>query len=285
MRLWNATAGAHIATLKGHSDLVGEMAFSPDGSRLVSGSSDHTLRLWDVRSGAHLATLEGHEHSVKYVGFSPDGSRLVSAFGDSTLRLWDGVSGVHIATLRGHFYPADCVAFSPDGSRLASGGSKDPTLRLWDAMSGAHIVTREFHSRSVTSVAFSPDGLWLASGSKYHPLQIGDDMSGSHGPTVQLWDGMSGAHITALDGHSDQITSLAFSSDSHTLISRTRFGSLHMGFDIRESSSLGLRVTCSGLPTYSRLEFPYVVCGWPLDTGTTLTGRSRDTYLLHPYPL
>ena len=128
--MWDGVSGDHIATLEGHTDYVNDVVFSPDGSRLASGSYDHTVRLWDGVSDDHIATLEGHTDYVRSVVFSPDGSRLASGSYDETVRLWDGVTGAHIATLAGHTADVNSVVFSPDGSRLAS-GSDDRTVRLW----------------------------------------------------------------------------------------------------------------------------------------------------------
>jgi WD40 repeat protein len=51
LKLWDAQTGQEILTLKGHSDRVWSVAFSPDGKRIVSGSVDETLKLWDSQTG------------------------------------------------------------------------------------------------------------------------------------------------------------------------------------------------------------------------------------------
>jgi hypothetical protein len=113
---------------------VYSVAFSPDGTRIVSGSDDDTLRLWDAATG-HLIgpPITGHTDAVNCVAFSPDGERIISGSGDKTVRLWDSVTGQSIgAPLTGHTEWVYSVAFSPDGTRIVS-GSWDQTLRMWDA--------------------------------------------------------------------------------------------------------------------------------------------------------
>ena len=61
-------------------------AYSPDGTRIVSGSEDKTLKVWDARTGQDLLTLKGHTGSVSSVAYSPDGSQIASAARTGRLR-------------------------------------------------------------------------------------------------------------------------------------------------------------------------------------------------------
>jgi tetratricopeptide (TPR) repeat protein len=65
------------------------VAFSPDGTRLASGSDDNTVKVWDVASGKEIAAFEGSFGSVMSVAFSPDGTRLASGSDDNSVKLWD----------------------------------------------------------------------------------------------------------------------------------------------------------------------------------------------------
>src|SRR5712672_2329930 len=160
----------------GHSNVVSSVAFSPDGSRIVSGSWDNTIRLWDAETGDAIGNpLEGHSKPVNSVGFSPDGSRIVSGSFDNTIRLWDAETGNAIGKpLEGHSSYVYSVAFSPDGSRIVS-GSSDNTIRLWDAETGDAIgKPLEGHSSYVNSVPRSPDGSRIVSGSEDNTIRLWD---------------------------------------------------------------------------------------------------------------
>jgi hypothetical protein len=151
-----------LLTLEGHGDEVRAVAYSPDGSRIASGSSDKTIKVWDARTGQDLLTLRGHASVVSAVAYGPDGSRLASASHDGTLIVWDARAGVDLLTLRGHKGGVLAVAFSPDGERLASGGM-DGVLKVWDPPAEQERLRLVKHLSAVTQVAFSPGGRRLLS--------------------------------------------------------------------------------------------------------------------------
>ncbi len=162
--------------LRGHTSEVIAVAFSPDGSRIVSGSKDNTLILWDAKSGKPIdEPMRKHAGLVYAVAFSPDVSRIVSGSWDNTLILWDAQSGKPIGDpMRGHTGNVNAVAFSPDGSRIVS-GSNDSTLILWDVKSSKPIgEPMKGHKDWVHAVAFSPDGSRIVSGSSDDTLILWD---------------------------------------------------------------------------------------------------------------
>ena len=79
-----ALGSGQRSVFRGHSDRVFAVAYSPDGTRMVSGSGDNTVRLWDTASGSELKCFRGHTHWVRSVAFSPCGQRIASASLDST---------------------------------------------------------------------------------------------------------------------------------------------------------------------------------------------------------
>jgi len=90
VRILDAESGHEVVTpLTGHSHIVFSAAFSPDGTRLATGSFDKTVKLWDVASGQEVFTLKGHAAAVVSVGFSLDGRRVISADGLGTVRTCD----------------------------------------------------------------------------------------------------------------------------------------------------------------------------------------------------
>jgi len=235
-------------TLRGHHSIVLSVAFSPDGTRIASGSVDNTVIIWNAATGRVITTLHGHTHGVTGVAYSPDGKRLASASLDSTVILWNAETGEATFTLSGHASHVWSVAFSPDGKRIVSGSdSADKTLKIWNAETGQEELTILGHSGNVRAVAFSPDGHRIASGEGNGAVGIWDAetggeilsiaahaaavesvsfspdgkriASGSRDRTVKVWNAGTGRESLTLRGHSEDVTSVAFSPDGKRIAS------------------------------------------------------------------
>ena len=88
-----------IATLEGHSDSVTSLSFSPDGSRLASGSYNDTVILWDCATGVSIATIKGDPRSVHSLSCLHDGPQLPSMLAGTVLSHHDGDINVSFSTL------------------------------------------------------------------------------------------------------------------------------------------------------------------------------------------
>jgi WD40 repeat protein len=176
-----------VATLKGHTEIVYAVAFSPDGKSVLTGSFDKTLKLWETATGKEIKTFggpAGHQNLVLSVAFSSDGRTLASGAADNTAKLWDIQKTTASEPIKNfaHANLVDAVAFNPDGSQLAT-GSHDGIVRIWDVAKGEPLRQITAHAlpmlTQVYCVAWSPDGKQIVSGSLDHSLKLWDAATGT----------------------------------------------------------------------------------------------------------
>jgi WD40 repeat protein len=128
--LWDASTGTHLHTLTGHSSLVTDAEFSPNGLELVTVSDDHTGRIWSVRSGHLLGSpLVAHSLPVHFGSFSPDGHWIVTA-SQYTAGLWNARTSQLVSYLVGHTTTLTGASFSPRGDWVLT-GSEDGSARVY----------------------------------------------------------------------------------------------------------------------------------------------------------
>jgi eukaryotic-like serine/threonine-protein kinase len=195
--------GTLLCTYRGHTHRVHAVAWSPDGSRLASGSRDKTVQVWEATTGKLLCSLVGHTDQVHAVAWSPDGRRLASAGADGTVRVWEATTGRNALTYRSRGPVVHTLAWSPDGKRIASDSSM--MVEVWEALSANPLLIYRNHTYGVDAVAWSPDGKYLA--------------SGSTDQTVQVWDATTARTIFIHQGHMDEVNAVAWSPDGTYLAS------------------------------------------------------------------
>jgi WD40 repeat protein len=201
--LWDVPKRRLLDKLRGHSGEVHPVVFSPDGSKLGSGSEDTTVRMWDFATRQSIRNLKGHSRLVTALAFCFDGTSLLSSSADHTLRLWDLRTNNEPDILRGHIDGVNAVAFSPDDKMLASAGI-DRTVKLWDVSSGTNLATLTGHTGPVTAVTFSSDGNTLC--------------SCSLDQTIRFWNVRERQQVALLQCPTE-LASLALSADGRTLVS------------------------------------------------------------------
>ena len=202
--IWNPQTGEQIRKAwEGHTEDVMSVAFSGDGSRVVSTSLDGTLRQWDVGTGDPIGNvLQVHARSA---AFSHDGRRIIAGGGgvlwmlDTERNLLDGAQVGRLEK------SVSSLAFSPVGQRLVS-GSRDGTLRLWDSAT-LQLIDKpvKAHVLGVTSIALSLDGTRLVSGG---------------GGQIRLWNATTLQPI-GRPGKTDDhfVTTVAFSPNGKVIAS------------------------------------------------------------------
>jgi WD40 repeat protein len=165
--------------------------FSPDGRRLITGSSENRALISDVATGEKIALIratrlwsvraekeieidpETEAYSgigIRSAEFSPDGARVITAFSDATARIWDAWSGKEIAMLK-HKGEVETAAFSSDGTRLLT-ASWDGMARIWHAASGKQVGLIDGYKGRMLGAAFNADGTRVATAQEGEPARI-----------------------------------------------------------------------------------------------------------------
>ncbi|MHB1424443.1 MAG: WD40 domain-containing protein [Gemmataceae bacterium] len=202
-----------VAAMKGHTEPVYSVAFTPDGKHVVSGSGDSTLKVWDSASGKEIKSLgglAGDKKLVMSVSISPDGSLIASGGTDNTAKLWDFPSSAPLRALA-KSEGANVLAVSPDGSKLV-GGDKNGHVKIWNSADGKELFKLEGHRGPVSGLAFSGNGQLL--------ISCGDDK------TLRFWEPNNGRSLGVVGAHASAVRGLAVSPNNNAVYTVGADGSL-----------------------------------------------------------
>jgi len=205
-----------LTRLEGHKWEISCLEFSPEGSRLASGSWDKETRIWNLGSLDTAVTLSGlHEVPVTSLAwFKPDGSLLATGSSDTTIGLWNAITGEKLLVLKECFGWVLGTCFSIDGTFLGA-ASWDKMVRLWDPNTGSLLNTLRGHKAGVWSLDFHSERSVLC--------------SGSADGTVRLWDAKSNKCVAVLgeEAQTNSIYSVKWSPDNTTIASASADTKVH----------------------------------------------------------
>jgi WD40 repeat protein len=197
------------AAMRGHTNMINKLRFSPTGDKLFSASSDGYVRIWDQNGDLLDVLVIGPE--VDGIGISPDGFQLATVPFDGPVELWDLNENKKIIALGGYggFVTSDAV-FSPDGKYLAADLASG--LYIWRLSDGKSLWDDLKNSMAIT---FSPDGRYLAyalidDGSKIilsspDGTQIIRTLDEMQGPVWELFFSPDSSMLVATDGNEIRI--------------------------------------------------------------------------------
>jgi WD40 repeat protein len=163
--VWDVQSGAVVHHLTAHTAQIMDVAYSPDGLTIATGSADDNLHIWDAQTGEIINTLFNHRIlGALALDFSPDGQFIATAhfsdngdsFTDDTVRIRNVNTHELIHTFDGQMSALD---YSPDGQSLVMGGS---AIRVYDTQTGD--LLHEIASERIYNydVEFSPNGQFIA---------------------------------------------------------------------------------------------------------------------------
>lgn len=276
VEIWNAETREIVTRLDTRLGYQGDLEFSLDGSRLVTGSFDHrTVQVWDTQTFELLQTIRT-EHAIRQLSITPGNETVVSSHFDynndqSFISLVNLASGdVRTIGSMGHLY---AIAVRPDG-RVLAGSSEDSEMLFWDLRTGKSLSS--WRCPFMTSgIAFSPDGQQMAVSGNNRSVEIrntetGETLhtwrnlkgvvmklefhpngrllaGGSGATTVHLFDTETGEQLLDIRGHESPVVDVGFRPGTHLIASAEQNGIIKE-WDFRSEPETNLTVESHWVP-------------------------------------
>jgi WD40 repeat protein/serine/threonine protein kinase len=170
---WNFE-GQEIREPMEHVCMAPAVAFSPDGTKLLTGHWDYKARLWDLATPDKPVVLE-QQGPVLCVGFSPDGQTLLTGSANASVQLWD-LNGKRLGPPLRQGHQVMAAEFSTNGKSLivvVNGNS----ARLWDLSAIDHARRTQVQPSGFFPLAFSPDRKTILTRDAEYTIQLRDAAS------------------------------------------------------------------------------------------------------------
>ncbi|KAG0678652.1 U3 snoRNP protein [Pichia californica] len=210
---------SYILRQQGHFDSMNALAYSPDGSRIVTASDDGKIKIWDIVSGFCLATFDEHQSSVTGVVFAKKGQVMFSSSLDGTVRAWDLIRfrnfRTFTSTSRIQF---SSVAVDPSGEIVVAGSLDNFDIQVWSVQTSQLLDQLSGHEGPISNLSFG-----LEANAKL--------ASASWDKTVRIWDIFARSQTSEPFDLTSECLSLSMRPDSKEFAVSTMDGKITF-FDI-----------------------------------------------------
>jgi periodic tryptophan protein 2 len=197
--VWEWQSESYILRQQGHFDSMNCIAFTHDGSKVVTGSDDGKIKVWDTTSSHCIVTFADHTSGVTALEVPRMKRNVVfSASLDGTVRVYDLVRYRNFRTFTApDRLQFNCLAVDTSGEVVAAGSLDSFDIHLWSVQTGQLLDRLSGHEGPISAVAFAPQSSLL--------------VSASWDKTIRVWD---------VFGRSAQVEPLQMTSDVQALAVR-----------------------------------------------------------------
>ncbi|KAK3821479.1 MAG: hypothetical protein J3Q66DRAFT_386314 [Benniella sp.] len=185
LKIWDVKTGECKQTLTGHTNSIGNIAFSPDGNQMASEGWED-VRLWDLKTGECSHVLS-HGIGIQCVVYSPDGHHVASSCQYAITKLWDVKTGECYRTLTD---ARGSVVYSPKGNFILS-GSFHSDMRLFDAKTGECRWKQNLSGADLRGVG-DVEQHQRTAGIGWIPSEVDTFITGTHDGSVRVWEVIEG---------------------------------------------------------------------------------------------
>ena len=211
--VWEHASESHILKQSSHLDTMTTLAYSPDSTRIITGSDDGLIKIWDVHSGFHIATFTEHSSAITSSQYSKRGSILFTSSLDGSIRAWDMLRYRNFRTFTAPTRLSFTdLAIDPSAEIVCAASHDSFDILLWNVQTGQLLDRLSGHEGPIAALDFTPDGRTLA--------------SGSWDRTIRLWSIFSRTQSSEPLQLTSDLLCIAIRPDSSQLAAATLDGQL-----------------------------------------------------------
>ncbi|CAG9334539.1 unnamed protein product [Blepharisma stoltei] len=153
IRKFKLSTFEEVEQLKGHTDKISEVMFSPDETVLYSGSDDGTVRTWDLVNKSESVIIYTHSSRMLSMDLSIDGEYLVTGGADKLVKVYNTERKEVEAVLNGPTHSVWCVKLTKSKSMIAA-GDNDACAYIWEFGTWKLLHKLQGHEKRVANIDF-----------------------------------------------------------------------------------------------------------------------------------